>query len=220
MPVGVHVALEDVVLDAPPPQVEQAGLEGVDALADGVFPRHARLEGGLKRAAHAGLFAGDRPVELRDLLVQRPCGRIFGFELLGHPRIVGGELGAALPQAGDRLILERLGHGAAGRSQAALGAQPVGGGGGELAVEGRQLVGDQRPFRGAGALAGRRRRPGKIDDVLTRGIADQRSFGFVEAAAQLLKPLLEEGARVGGRLIAPLQRGLDEPVGPEVGDAD
>ena len=69
----------------------------------------------------------------------------------------------------------------------------------------------------AGRLAVRSELPGGDDALLLR-IGDERAFGLLEIAAGLVDLPLEEIAGIGGGLVAPLERGVDEAVGNAVRD--
>ena len=107
MPVGVHFALVDRILDRIAALRDQFALEAFDEPPQVGFTGARFLEVRSGAAADAAFFSHDRSVERVDLRLERPCRGIAGFELGEQLGIVRLHQRTLLAQSGDSGVLER-----------------------------------------------------------------------------------------------------------------
>ncbi len=218
--VGVHLALEDVVLDFAVAgvqhrslQVGHVGLQGVLLLLRGQIL-------GLQRGAD-GVGGGlQLPVDLVELALQLTHVRIVGLVGLQLVFVLPLQLGPLLPQRLDGGVRQDVGGGEVGGvlggAPALLGLDPGGLGGGQGRVELTEVGRVQRlRRRRVLALSGL----GDLDDLLLGGVGDELALGFLKLGLQLGDVVLEELAGIGRGLEPPIQVGFDEAVREGVGDA-
>ena len=213
--VGVHLALQDVVLDRALTQVQDVALEPVHA----ALKRRLLVGGNLKlvadRVANAVRDAGDLRVEF--------VNARFQLQHFGEVRLVDAELlfvlglnpRALFREALDRAVFQDFGkiHDRRGLGLAPLllGADAGGGRLSEGGIEGRQIAGDQR--LGLGAVF---TDFADVDDLLIGRVGHKLTLALFQTALGLGEALLEEVPRILGRLEFALEVGLDEILGEGV----
>jgi hypothetical protein len=220
--VGVHLALQDGVLDAALAQRHQPGLAFVDLGLKRVLAGQGGLIIGPQRvggrARNAAPLPGDLLGQRVDLVAELDHFREVRFEQPELLLILRLERGALLPEPLDRRIADR-GHvrlGAGPLAVALLGGDAIASRRGQRVVGLDQSGGvDRLLLPDAAGAAGV---DGEGDDPLLLGIIHQLTLGLLEAGLHRRDALLEEVAGVGRRLVAPLHVRLDEVVGISVGE--